>query len=283
MVEVPSTIAELRDALRANEHIRIMQESLFDCASIGKRVSLSAFNRVIEWSPEDQVIIVESGITLQELSEFLADSPYCLPDASNSFPSIGWHLNFRTLGDLLLLNLPHSYETSCGNWRDWVLGLKIMLADGTIVNCGSKAVKNVAGYDLQKLIIGSRGTLAIPLELTLRLTPKIKCKSSVSSSGKTSNVSSQMCIIKCRKSDVPVVKEMLISEAYYYDELSFTFTVVSSNLEHTGFPPECLVIRTGLHSQNVNIVNPVIKDLMAKTKSLFDPEYKLNKGEFDFI
>jgi glycolate oxidase FAD binding subunit len=67
--------------------------------------------------------------------------------------------------------LPHALEAQCGAWRDWVLGMTLALADGTVATCGSHAVKNVAGYDVQRFLVGSRGWLAIPLEVILRTMP----------------------------------------------------------------------------------------------------------------
>src|SRR5208337_3583502 len=59
-------------------------------------------------------------------------------------------------------------EGLTGKFRDWVLGLTVLTADGAVVKCGSKAVKSVAGYDLQKLFLGARHSLGVITQLTLR-------------------------------------------------------------------------------------------------------------------
>ena len=76
-----------------------------------------------------------------------------------------------TLEDAIGLNLPHGMETQCGNWRDWIIGMTVILADGTVAKMGSKVVKNVAGYDAHKLFVGARGTLGLILSATLRTMP----------------------------------------------------------------------------------------------------------------
>lgn len=58
-----------------------------------------------------------------------------------------------------------------GAWRDWVLGVQLVLADGMIAKAGSLAVKNVAGYDIHKFLVGTRGTLAVVTEVILRTAP----------------------------------------------------------------------------------------------------------------
>src|SRR5205823_6468495 len=68
-------------------------------------------------------------------------------------------------------NFPHALEAQCGSWRDWVLGMRIALPDGRIVKTGSQAVKNVAGYDVHKLMIGARATLGVVLDVILRVFP----------------------------------------------------------------------------------------------------------------
>jgi hypothetical protein len=73
-----------------------------------------------------------------------------------------------SLAALILLGLPHAAEAARGTWRDWILGATMVTAEGTIVKSGSRVVKSVAGYDAHKLLVGSRGSLILPAEITLR-------------------------------------------------------------------------------------------------------------------
>src|SRR6202023_3743339 len=76
-----------------------------------------------------------------------------------------------TLGGLIATNLSGPLRFAYGTARDLVLGTRVVNADGAITRAGGRVVKNVAGYDLNKLYIGSLGTLGIIVELSLKLAP----------------------------------------------------------------------------------------------------------------
>ena len=137
----------------------------FGFPSSGTALSLEFETGIVEFSPADQVVVVRAGTRLSQLNEELAHHGQGIP---HFFP-----VDFADpmLHQLIGAGLPHAGEGRFGTWRDWVLGFKLLQADGTVVKCGSKAVKNVAGYDVQRLMIGTRGTLAITLEVILRTSP----------------------------------------------------------------------------------------------------------------
>jgi glycolate oxidase FAD binding subunit len=84
-----------------------------------------------------------------------------------------------TLGGALATNLSGPRRMWTGAIRDLVIGVRFVRADGTVAKAGGKVVKNVAGYDLAKLLAGSYGTLAVVTELTMRLHPVPECSWSV--------------------------------------------------------------------------------------------------------
>ena len=113
--------------------------------------------------PEDMTVTVEASVTLADLQAALAKGRQWLPlDPPNPAATIAAILNANESG-------PRRF--GYGTIRDYVIGLKVRLADGRIVKSGGQVVKNVAGYDLQKLFIGSGGTLATPVEVTFKLRP----------------------------------------------------------------------------------------------------------------
>jgi glycolate oxidase FAD binding subunit len=121
-------------------------------------------NRVMEHDDANLTVTVEAGISLNALQECVARQKQFLPfDVPN--PSRA------TAGGTLAANLNGPRRSSYGSVRDLVIGMKVALATGEHIKAGGKVVKNVAGYDMCKLFVGSLGTLGIVTEATLRMSP----------------------------------------------------------------------------------------------------------------
>ncbi len=127
-------------------------------------LSTTHLNSVVEYEPADLTVTVEAGIRLADLQkelakhrQFLALNP---PYAERC-----------TIGGIVATNTSGLFRLRHGTARNQVLGMRVVHANGTIVKSGGKVVKNVAGYDLNKLYIGSFGTLGIITEVALKLSP----------------------------------------------------------------------------------------------------------------
>jgi glycolate oxidase FAD binding subunit len=129
---------------------------------IGDDVDLDGLDRVLEHEAGDLTCTVEAGIRLSTLNARLAEAGQRLSLDPPGDPTIG-----ACVASALSGPRRHRFGTP----RDLVLGVTVVLADGTIASAGGKVVKNVAGYDLGKLVCGSRGTLALIARVSLRLHP----------------------------------------------------------------------------------------------------------------
>jgi glycolate oxidase FAD binding subunit len=129
---------------------------------IGEDLSTAGLDRVLEHEAGDLTCTVEAGIRLSTLREALAAGGQRLSLDPPGDPTIGACLARRLSGPL-----SHRFGTP----RDLVLGVTLVLGDGTISSSGGKVVKNVAGYDLGKLVCGSEGKLALIARVSLRLHP----------------------------------------------------------------------------------------------------------------
>lgn len=128
-------------------------------------IQTTRLNRVLEYSPDDLTITAETGITLAVLQEQLA--------AHNQFLPLDPPLPDRaTIGGILAANACGPLRLRYGPPREFTLGMRVVNATGKIVKSGSKVVKNVAGYEMPKLYIGSLGTLGIIAEATFKVWPK---------------------------------------------------------------------------------------------------------------
>ncbi|MCY3556341.1 MAG: FAD-binding oxidoreductase [Gemmatimonadetes bacterium] len=127
-------------------------------------VSMERLNRIVAHEPADQTATVEAGITMAGLQAGLGKRGQFLPLDPP-------HGDEGTLGGVLATNASGVLRTSFGTARDLVIGARVVQADGTVVRSGGQVVKNVAGYDLNKMYIGSLGTLGILAEVNLKLQP----------------------------------------------------------------------------------------------------------------
>lgn len=130
----------------------------------GISLDLSHMNRIRRLSIDDQDIDVECGTTLESLETHLRDS--------GLFFSVDPGSRLATVGGLAATRASGTNTVRYGSMRDNVLGLTAVLADGRVIETGSRARKSAAGYDLTRLLIGSEGTLAVITGLTLRLHPR---------------------------------------------------------------------------------------------------------------
>jgi glycolate oxidase FAD binding subunit len=128
------------------------------------RLNLTRLNRVIEHPWQDLTCTVQAGCTWRQLQQTVAKQ--------GQFVALDplWPER-ATVGGILATNDSGTLRHRYGSLRDLIIGMTLVLADGTIARSGGKVVKNVAGYDLCKLITGSLGTLAVITEATFRLHP----------------------------------------------------------------------------------------------------------------
>ena len=127
-------------------------------------LSTSRLDQVLEYEPADLTVTVEAGTRLATLQERLEkhgqylslDPPYA---------------DRCTIGGMTATNASGPSRLRYGSTRDLVLGMRVVQSSGTVVKSGGKVVKNVAGYDLNKLYLGSFGTLGVITEVSLKLQP----------------------------------------------------------------------------------------------------------------
>ena len=128
-------------------------------------LSLKEMNRVWYYEPADLVISVEPGIKLGDFQRLVGRHGLALP----LDPPGGAR---ASIGGILAANATGPLRTAYGGPRDMVLGMKIATTEGKIVKTGGRVVKNVTGYDISKLMIGSYGTLGVIVEASFKLYPQ---------------------------------------------------------------------------------------------------------------
>jgi len=135
-------------------------------------LSLSRLDQIIEHEPADLTVTCQSGISVQELQRRLRLNGQRVPfDLSPRQQA--------SVGGVLATNTNGPSRAASGALRDFTIGMRVVTADGRITRAGGKVVKNVAGYDLCKLYIGSLGTLGVIVEATFKVMPIAACERSV--------------------------------------------------------------------------------------------------------
>ena len=127
-------------------------------------VSTARMNEVLEHTPGDQIVRLQAGVKLEDLQEYVSSSDQML---AIDPPESG-----ATVGGLVAANSSGPRRYRYGTIRDLIIGITVVLHDGTVAKAGGKVVKNVAGYDLSKLFTGSLGTLGIIATANFRLHPR---------------------------------------------------------------------------------------------------------------
>ena len=130
----------------------------------GVVVSFERMNRILDIRPGDRCVVVEPGVLNGELQAALhAHGLFWPPDPTSAA--------FSTIGGNLACNAGGPRAVKYGASRDNVLALTAVTGTGELIHCGTATTKGSTGYDLQRLLVGSEGTLALIVEATLKLTP----------------------------------------------------------------------------------------------------------------
>ncbi len=140
-------------------------------------ISTKRLNRTIEHEPADLVAVTEAGVTLNDFNDELGRNGQWLPIDP---PDDGR----ATIGGVVATGLGGAQQFGYGSPRRHVIGMRVVLADGSLVKVGGRVVKNVAGYDLSKLFTGSYGTLGVIVEVNFKLRPVASSTKTIMACGK---------------------------------------------------------------------------------------------------
>ncbi len=125
---------------------------------------------IVEYTPSELVITARAGTSLQELESVLAESGQMLPFEP---PHLG---EGATLGGTMACGLSGPRRPYAGSARDFTLGVKMINGQGEVLSFGGQVMKNVAGYDASRLMVGAQGTLGVLLDISLKVLPQPACE-----------------------------------------------------------------------------------------------------------
>jgi glycolate oxidase FAD binding subunit len=135
-------------------------------STAGDEINLQTCAGIIAYEPTELVITARAGTPLQEIEDVLAQRGQMLPFEPPHFGS------GATLGGMLACGLSGPRRPYAGSVRDYVLGIKCLTGKGEVLTFGGQVMKNVAGYDVSRLMTGALGTLGIILEASIKVLPR---------------------------------------------------------------------------------------------------------------
>lgn len=150
-------------------------------------LDVAGHSGIISYEPTELVVTVRAGTPLIELESVLAEQGQMLPFEPPAFDDAA------TIGGTIACNLSGPRRPYTGAARDFVLGTRILNGKGDILHFGGEVMKNVAGYDLSRLMAGAMGTLGILLDVSLKVLPKPEAEITLVQNGLSAEQALQQC------------------------------------------------------------------------------------------
>lgn len=167
--EQPVQLTEkIRAAIAARTPLRIVggdSKRFYGEATEGETLSTTGWAGIVSYEPTELVITVRAGTLLADVEAVLAEKGQCLAFEPPHFAAGG------TVGGMVAAGLAGPARANAGGVRDFVLGCRFINGRGELLTFGGQVMKNVAGYDVSRLMAGSMGTLGLITEVSLKVLP----------------------------------------------------------------------------------------------------------------
>ena len=167
---------QVRSAAAAGTPLRIRgggSKDFYGHALLGEPLDVGGHAGIVAYEPSELVITAKAGTPLAHLEAALAEKGQCLPFEPPRYGAMGGvHSKaVGTVGGMVAAGLSGPARASAGAVRDYVLGIEMLNAQGQALRFGGTVMKNVAGYDVSRLMAGSWGTLGVLTEVSLKVLP----------------------------------------------------------------------------------------------------------------
>ena len=145
-------------------------KAFYGRACTGERLEVSGHRGIVAYEPTELVITARAGTPLAEIEAALAANNQMLPFEPPHFSE------HATFGGMVAAGLSGPRRPWGGSVRDAVLGVKLLNGRGEVLRLGGQVMKNVAGYDVSRLMVGALGTLGVLLEVSVKVLPRPACE-----------------------------------------------------------------------------------------------------------
>jgi glycolate oxidase FAD binding subunit len=166
------SIEQIQDAVVAAKHdnrqLAIVgggTKSFYGREIIGEPLQLSGYSGIIEYQPTELVITAKAGTSIESINRLLGSNNQKLGFEPPVFGPTS------TLGGVISAGLSGPSRPYSGGVQDYVLGIKLLSGSGEVMRFGGQVIKNVAGFDVSRLMVGAMGCLGVVLEVSLKVVP----------------------------------------------------------------------------------------------------------------
>jgi len=169
-------LEQVQQALATKIPLRLQggnTKSFLGKAVQGQELSLAGHEGVVDYDPAELVVTVRAGTSLQALETVLNEQGQCLPFEPPLFDGQA------TVGGATACGLSGPRRPWVGSLRDYVLGCRLISGMGTHMRFGGQVMKNVAGYDVSRLMVGAQGSLGVITEVSFKVLPRPRSRASL--------------------------------------------------------------------------------------------------------
>jgi len=229
-------------------------------------MDMTRMNEIKEIRVGDLYCIVGPGVIYDKLNEALAPYKFFFPPTPGSGEAC-------TIGGMVATNASGMRAIKYGATRDYVLGLEVVLANGEVMRVGTKTIKNSSGYQLERLFVGSEGTLGVITEVTLKVAPKPK-KAAMVVAAFDSLEKAGKCV------SAIIAKPMIPSAIELMDKICIKAVNKTMHIGFPDFEALCLIEVDGeprVVEDEVREINQICKDVGAVSVEFSADTKQMNK------
>lgn len=272
------SLVALVHAVKTSDQVKIVgsnTKSAFGLPVEGTPVFTEDLQGIISYEPDDRVVEVWSGTRIDDLQAELAKRGQCLPllPAAEFGPLLAGFPG--TVGGLISMNMPHGLSSQCGGPKEWTLGAKVVRARGEVVKSGGKVVKNVAGFDFHRFIVGARGSMGLIVSVNLKVSPIKSVPVTRAQAHRNWDGRAPLAIQRVLPADFHKAEDILSNRLFAVDPASQTFWFEPAE-SIARFPCDWVML-ANCGTANLSFTKAE-QALFRRAKQAVDPTSKFNPG-----
>jgi len=266
--ELTDRVAQARSSGQPLEIRGAGSKRFYGEAPRGEVLDMTALSGISSYEPTELVVTARAGTPLAHLEAALEEKGQCLPFEPPRFAAGG------TVGGMVAAGLAGPARASVGSVRDHVLGMTLLNGRGEMLSFGGQVAKNVAGYDISRLIVGSLGILGVVCEVSMKVLPVPAAAATLHFDCRQSEALEKLNAWRC--------KPLPINASVWHDDRLYVRTTASAaqvRATAAGAGGHATLMRAADKSAGVfSPLSEVLMRIHRNLKQAFDPQHIFNPG-----